>query len=120
MAGTADRTDARRPMPVGSPRAHPRRRAPDLEGLLMLNDVITALRATDIPLAAAGYELGVGRTVPTAAAVVGLAAVVVVYWPWLARARAGGPSRPWCSGSSAGCTGRAPPAASAPATVWPG
>jgi Family of unknown function (DUF6223) len=43
----------------------------------MLNDVSAALQATDIPLAAAGYELGVGRTVPTAAAVVGLAAVVV-------------------------------------------
>ena len=57
----------------------------------MLNDVITALRATDIPLAAAGYELGVGRTVPTAAAVVGLAAVVVGV---LALARPGARSRP--------------------------
>jgi hypothetical protein len=43
----------------------------------MLNDVITALRATGIPIVAVGYELGTGRTVPTAAAVVGLAAVVV-------------------------------------------
>lgn len=43
----------------------------------MLSDVITTLRATDVPLAAAGYELGVGRSVPTAAAVVGLTAVVV-------------------------------------------
>jgi hypothetical protein len=43
----------------------------------MFNDVITTLRATGIPIAAAGYELGVGRTVPTAAAVVGLAAVIV-------------------------------------------
>ncbi len=43
----------------------------------MPDDLITALRATSNPIAAAGYELGVGRTVPTAAAVVGLAAVIV-------------------------------------------
>ena len=36
-----------------------------------------AFRATSDPIAVAGYELGVGRTVPTAAAVVGLAAVIV-------------------------------------------
>lgn len=39
--------------------------------------VVVALRATSVPFAAAGYELGVGRTVPTAAAVVALAAVIV-------------------------------------------
>lgn len=57
----------------------------------MTNDVITALRATGVPIAAAGYELGVGRTVPTAAAVVGLVAVVV---GGLALARPGARSRP--------------------------
>lgn len=36
-----------------------------------------AFRATSDPIAVAGYELGVGRTVPTAVAVVGLAAVIV-------------------------------------------
>lgn len=39
--------------------------------------LITAFRAAGSPVAVAGYELGVGRTVPTAMAVVGLAAVVV-------------------------------------------
>ncbi|HWN28306.1 MAG TPA: DUF6223 family protein [Actinomycetospora sp.] len=57
----------------------------------MLNDVITALRAAGIPIATAGYELGAGRTVPTAAAVVGLAAVIV---GGLALARPGTRSRP--------------------------
>ncbi|GAA4869003.1 DUF6223 family protein [Actinomycetospora straminea] len=57
----------------------------------MLHDVITALRGTDSPIAGAGYELGVGRTVPTIAAVVGLAAVVVGV---LALARPGARGRP--------------------------
>jgi len=39
--------------------------------------LITAFRAAGGPVAVAGYELGVGRTVPTAVAVVGLAAVIV-------------------------------------------
>ena len=57
----------------------------------MTNDVITALRAAGLPIAAAGYELGTGRTVPTVAAVVGLAAVVVGV---LALARPAARSRP--------------------------
>jgi hypothetical protein len=43
----------------------------------MHNNVITSLRALGSPIAAVGDELGVGRTVPTAAAVVGLAAIIV-------------------------------------------
>jgi Family of unknown function (DUF6223) len=39
--------------------------------------LIVAFRAAGGPVAVAGYELGVGRTVPTAMAVVGLAAVIV-------------------------------------------
>jgi len=39
--------------------------------------LIVALRATGVPVAVAADELGVGRLVPTAAAVLGLAAVIV-------------------------------------------
>ena len=39
--------------------------------------LILAFRAAGGPVAVTGYELGVGRTVPTAMAVVGLAAVIV-------------------------------------------
>jgi hypothetical protein len=56
----------------------------------MHHDVITALRAPG-PIVAAGYELGTGRTVPSAAAVVGLAAVVVAV---VALARPGARSTP--------------------------
>jgi Family of unknown function (DUF6223) len=52
--------------------------SPTWEGLMHDDQLLMiALQATSDPIAVAGYELGVGRTVPTAAAVVGLAAVIV-------------------------------------------
>jgi hypothetical protein len=59
---------------------------------MSLDQLLTlALRATGVPLAVAGYELGVGRSVPTVAAVVGLAAAIT---GGVALARRGARSRP--------------------------
>lgn len=90
-------------------------------------DLLAAPAITHVSVVAAGYELGVGRTVPTAAAVLGLISAVAGGLA-LARSRRTGTGRARTivalvldrsASSPAGCTGSTPPVDSAPATGSP-
>ena len=68
---------------------------------MSVRHLLAARAATHLSVAAGGYEIGSGRTVPTVAAVLGLISVVAAGWLWpappVASSATGEPGASWLS-----------------------